>query len=888
LKKTPLLITAAITVTLFVGYFAYEYLLKKKAVSVWNLVPDNALLVYEKGDCANCVQTVSNSAPFRILAEASLFTKSADSLKSMLQSVTSNKYVLSLHTTRKDEFDLIFYLPVDPASWKNLSEKVKVRNSKLTKRGFDGLEIHEINVGGQVFSWVLIEEIWVGSFTPFLIEDVIRSYHSDQGFVKKISNKNFRVSSGDAGNLYIQFDKISEWLSIFGTENNATAKLFGESVFLDVKTENGNITLNGFNSDSTNRSKYLLSIFKNQSPVAFSLKQYVTDRTVVLYSFGLSNGSLFRSDLNQFLKVNKIKTADSLELIGKSSGIDFNKLYSGIHREISVCLTESSSKKKNSKVLMIETQNPSEWLNAFQTLSNKYSIDTLFYEQFSNYIIKEVPLYRFPEKLFFPLITGFDKSFYTSIDNTIFIADDVDELKNFLDDIDDENTWGKSVTHNSFLETTLLESNVSVYVNASKVWNVLTPGLHPKWRQFARQHQQLLQTIELSAFQCSHLNGNYYTNISLNYSESNKGFESDKKAKEHFAVNFTSNVSGMYSVKSHVNRADEILIQDSINDLSLVSSDGVTLWKTSIGKPITSQVSQIDFFNNGKLQYFFTTSDEIHVIDRLGNYVEPYPIKMPASSVTYGNVVDYDRSKKYRFLISDGEGKLWMFDKAGNNLEGWSSKATGGSLLSAPRHYRIQGKDYVVAIRKDGVVNLYTRRGEIVKNFPLNLQTRLSGDYFLERGNSLATTNLIVVSTDGFKIRISMDGKVQSRETLLKTSVSSRFGLVNEQHGKSYFVYQQDSRQTSLHDAEGSKIFINESIGLDALEISCYDFGSGKLYTSLTDATQGMTYIYDSSGIPVTSAPINATMLDLRLQTNNDIRIFFVRNNSLIIQSLTR
>jgi hypothetical protein len=57
--------------------------------------------------------------------------------------------------------------------------------------------------------------------------------------------------------------------------------------------------------------------------------------------------------------------------------------------------------------------------------------------------------------------------------------------KRFLEDIDREDTWGKSVVQNQFLESTLLESNVSLYVNTPRVWNVLENFLHPRWKEFA-------------------------------------------------------------------------------------------------------------------------------------------------------------------------------------------------------------------------------------------------------------------------------------------------------------------------------------------------------------------------------------------------------------------
>jgi hypothetical protein len=118
-----------------------------------------------------------------------------------------------------------------------------------------------------------------------------------------------------------------------------------------------------------------------------------------------------------------------------------------------------------------------------------------------------------------------------------------------------------------------------------------------------------------------------------------------------------------------------------------------------------------------------------------------------------------------------------MFDKNGSNLEGWNPKDIGGPLLFAPKHHRIKGKDYIIAIRKDGQVHLTNRRGEEVNRFPIKLETQINGNYFLEKGNSINDTYFTVVSGDGYRIRFTIDGKIQSRETLLKTSVNSKFGL---------------------------------------------------------------------------------------------------------------
>jgi hypothetical protein len=612
----------------------------------------------------------------------------------------------------------------------------------------------------------------------------------------------------------------------------------------------------------------------------------VTDRTLALHSFGVSDGALFENDLGVFIQANAPAIKDSLLWLEKKTGVDVAALYKNINDEVGLCFLESFKSKKISKVLIIESKNPSVILNSFGRISEKLSIDTVFFERYGDYEINEVPVFRFPEKLFWPLVTGFNQSFYTSSGNFIFIADDVDELKKFLNDIDEDDTWGKSVSYNKFLETTLLESNISIYINTPKVWNLLALNLQPKWKQFVKENQPLLQSLQLGAIQFSHLNNSYYTNVSLNYKPLAGAQNTGNKKTERFVTNFNAGILGVYTVKSHVSRGNELLVQDSINDLSLVSGEGNFLWKIPIGDHITSDVSQVDFYGNGKLQYFFSTRNALHVIDRLGNYVEPYPIFLSGGDIQHASVIDYDHSKKYRFLVADAAGKLRMYDKTGNNLEGWNPKDIGGVLAMPPSHHRIKGKDYVIAIRKDGTVHLMNRRGEDLRNFPLKLDAQLEGDYFLEKGNTIADTYFVVVSNDGYRIKFTIDGKIQSKETLLKTSVNSQFGLISEESNRSYLIRQQDSRQFNLTDEGGKKFILNDFVGANKVHVSYHDFGSGKVYVSITDLAQGHSYIYDGSGNLLTSPPVESSFLEIGILNSDEIRLFIVHDRSLTIEPL--
>lgn len=887
MKQIPLFITVGLLILIVGGYYFYEKVILKDPTRPWDLVPAETILVYEKDVCNTCIDEMQETSLWHILERASLYSNAFDSLKTKLNSIirSSEGLLVSAHITKKDDFDFIYYLP----DAKNVSDQLSnfpfLKKYIFSERELNGVKIKEWSFQKHTFTSAVIKNIWVGSFTSFLIEDVIRTYHGKSNF--RMANPEIRQLpriSGDAGNVYIQLRNFSEWLSIFTNENEKSYPL-GKSALLDIKSAPNSMVFNGFSLDSTAYSNYLLSIFRNQSPVSFSLKNYVPNRAITFTSYGINDGVAFASDLQRFVTAHHPHLRDTLNKISNALKFEWNELYKEVDDEIGVCLVEGIESHRLSKILMIETKAPELWLKQLNSISEKLSVDTLFYERFSNYIIREIPAHKFPEKLFWPLVQGFNQTFYSSFENIIVMGDNLEELKFFLEDIEEEDIWGKSVSKNQFLETTLLESNVSVFINTPKVWSVLIPKLQPRWRKFVRDNQTLLHSVQMSAFQFSHLNNTYYTNITINHNPE-KPERTSRSSSRRSVVHFNQPIRKLYKVRSHVSRDNELLIQDSLNDVSLVSMEGKVLWNIPVGDEITSDINQIDFFSNGKLQYIFTTQDAIHIIDRLGNYVSPYPLYLKGKQIQHLSVVDYDRSRKYRFMVSENNGKLWMYDKSGSNLEGWMPRDVGEALLAPPRHHRIKGRDYIIAIRKDGYVNLYNRKGEMVKNFPLNLEGKPQGDYFLEMGADISNTFFVVVTRDGYKIKFNPEGKIENRETLLRASVGSQFSLIAEKSNKSYLILQHDSRQLTLTDESGKKILSNDYISSANWDIKYYHFGTGKTFILLSDKAQGLSYVFDGSGNLVTNPPLESTAIEVSPVNSDQYYVFFIHDKTLTIQPL--
>jgi hypothetical protein len=113
LKKAPLLITLGIVLLLVSGYFVFTKLFSHQPTQAWDLVPENAIAVFERDQCTTCTEDLDKSTLHKLLEAALFYGKPADSIHPALQEDLKGRtnYLISLHVTKKDDFDFVYFLP---------------------------------------------------------------------------------------------------------------------------------------------------------------------------------------------------------------------------------------------------------------------------------------------------------------------------------------------------------------------------------------------------------------------------------------------------------------------------------------------------------------------------------------------------------------------------------------------------------------------------------------------------------------------------------------------------------------------------------------------------------------------------------------------------------
>lgn len=164
---------------------------------------------------------------------------------------------------------------------------------RITERIYQRIPITEYRWGDYVFSVITLENIQAGSLTPYLVEDVIRTWASDgqQSFASVAAPlASIPRVQRDAGNLFINMPAVVGWLNCF-PEHAVDMSSAGTVAAFDIRQTPAAITLNGFTLHG-GKEDYLHT-FELQQPVSFSQKSLISERSLVVFHQELPTGVTF-------------------------------------------------------------------------------------------------------------------------------------------------------------------------------------------------------------------------------------------------------------------------------------------------------------------------------------------------------------------------------------------------------------------------------------------------------------------------------------------------------------------------------------------------------------------------------------------------------------------
>ncbi|MBX2897837.1 MAG: hypothetical protein KF763_20515 [Cyclobacteriaceae bacterium] len=749
-------------------------------------------------------------------------------IDSVLRVSSALGYVVGLQSISKNDYEFIYIVKVANGfeNW-DIVKKASVRL-------LNGFSIYELRRNGKIdLVWANLDGYVALSRSPLLIENAIRIYGTAP--LKNFKTQHpqlfrFATLKADAGNVWVSYNQISKTsIPLFGTMQKIPLfRNLASASVLDIAKTGEQISLSGFTLDSLEKDWGLFR-FQNQSPVKIEVMRFVPNTTKAFIHYGLSN-------------------ADAL-----ITGDPDEPQKSDLRDEIGVCVLDN-----NKHVVILKVK-------------ENYAHDKFDYEEsYAGYDIRSVPddaltesvKALLPEEKFTHLMFK---------DDYVFLSVNVAELKLVIDAIEAAETWGRSVGFQQFFNTCLQEGNVSIFYTASAL---LGDRISEEWKPILDSLR--LSSTSWGSIQFNSLGNHFFTSANFQLKSATKVVPSKPDRKSY---SLSNNLAVSYLVKNYADGTNELLVQDSTFKVYLFSKTGGVQWMYALHERM-EQVQQLDYFKNGKLQYIITTASYVYLIDRLGRDVDGFPKKKNLQA-RFSEVVDYDKSRNYRLLIASGDKDIYILDKTMQELDGWAPKTLNARIRYAPQHYRIGGKDYFVVITEDGQLHVLNRKGEYEKGYPLSIPKTSSGDYYLEAGNSLATSAVFFISRDGVVHKIPLDGK-SSNESLVRGNKST-FLLVVASGKPDFYFFRIDLDKVAVFDRANQLVFEKQNPGSPYLKPRVVKSPDGVVYFCLYDEEQNLSYFFNSKGDAIINGPIESTLPPV-FEINQKLKqvsVFSIYNNSI-------
>lgn len=800
-------------------------------VSPWDVIDNNSVLIFE-------------SKQIPVLPDK-MFTS--------FFSGKTDFYLLAIQKSSKTDYDILYSYVISNKSYDSLiSVKSSSGNQKITNRKFNGVEIRELKTEKNEIqlTFASINGVFVISKSSVLIENAIRVFQSRE-------KKNFRSGNpelfqfpslkSDQGDVYINTDHISELFSgePLLQESIPILNEFKNLAVYDIKSNDGFLSLNGFSMGNNSG----LALFQKQKPVTFKVAKYIPNYTKSLVHFGASDFRAFKKQIDSlFLK-------------------EFD-----IGNEIAFISAEDTSKGISA---FIEYKSGS--LESFDFV-------TTYTETYSNYLIRSVDG-QMLKKRFGKIFPDTPFGFCAIKDNYLLLTQSVEDLKSIIDAVESDDTWGKTLDYQKFSDKGLQESNLTLIVK--------NPEIFTGENRILKGYAALIDSIGLSkikwySIQMSALDNHFYSNINFGLGSSEAKPATRIRDSKSSIVQLSETIKFASAVKNHNTGLPEILIQDSNFWIYLLSPNGEVIWKRQMESQIQGSLMQLDYYKNGKLQYFFSSANKLYIVDRLGRDISGFP-KALSSNVKYAGIVDYDKSRNYRYLNALSDNNVYLLDKEGKNLSEWGPKKFDKAIHYAPEHIKIGGKDYFMVLLDDGTVHVFNRKGDQVSVFKIRNKDLFSGDYYVEPGMTISETYLNYVSSDGIATKQNFKGELLSSDNLLRGR-NSRFVLKRISNREGYYIYRIDTDKIVVFDKKGQVMFEKQNSGSTNLSFQAVIRGGNKLVFASLDMEQKLVQLFDEAGKDLIQAPLESDLDPLLVfgKSNNEFSVYCFSQNSISINSIQR
>lgn len=825
---------------------------EKSAVSdVYDVIPDNSSLIISTSDVDSVSSLVSkdNALVAMLYSQKSELgmpiCRVVDSLRDidMFAGHLMQDAVVAVRKDGNSGLCQLYVCKTDAVDENSLAGLVDTLKHKgLESRIFNEIEILKCRLANSNSSVFVsfANGLALFSSSSRYMEDALQCLSGNGKRLKDDAcfAKAFSASGkNELANVFVNTRRFSDIFSSELFDDNALVRNFRSiDGWLTLDMLSGSpVSFNGFQYAESDSSSFV-SFVKSQPAIEFNAFSVIPERSsaYMLVSFADAQGydnalSEYMESTGKLAERNR-KVAD----MNKAFGFDAKaKFYSIVKREFAyiVCDNDANQERGVYVACGLHSQSAAEL-----ELRNMVPDENIRSLGDGAVTVFSLPYDDIPAALFGDMFANCRGNYVFFIGNFMVFANSMDDIKALVRDVSLNNTMKASISHREFLGKFSTTSTMFLYYNFPCGTEMLKRVLSRQYSSDIDARRTAIGNNGVCGVQFKCMDGLVFCNLSFG--------ELDSKHIAESEIIWETNIGAAVAmkpcfVKNHDTGENEILVQDKNNMLYLLDASGKEIWHVLIDAPIRSQIYQVDAYKNGKLQYLFSTADKIYLVDRLGNFVDRYPLVLRAETTVPISVFDYDVNHNYRIFAACNDNKVYVYDISGNLLKGWDFAGTENLVNSEISHYSISSEDFIV-FHDSYKVYFVARNGSEKLKFLTGFKFSDNAIYCDVSG----TPKFVTTDENGMVRRFFKDNR-QDSISLGEFSSRHHFAMKDiDMDGKADYIFV-DSARLSVYGNNG-KLLFDYGFDTDVSAPTFYRFG-GQTRIGLVSA-DGQLYLFNTNG----------------------------------------
>lgn len=804
------------------GLFAVLALLgceqkKKQDTSLLRFLPDKAAVVIKINNLSQFKSDLKNNAFISSMDDWETYKGLESTLKALrfIQADTSG--ILTFKSGSAKSTDFVFAIPRVPG----LLDLDEVRDKSVETEVFQNTTLFRYTVEGATFFSGEWQDHMVISSSR---EQVIRLINAQEvPDIDPVFQTLYNTANPDrSGSIFINtlyFGDIKD--SILKEEAMVRFANYAEWISLDMESNHDNLHFYGM-SLARDTVKSFISLFRKTTPLESATPAIAPSTADAILAYSINNYDQFAQNQKRYLELPFVK--ESTFLTVEEIGHIF---------------------LKDRKAVVLHTYAAEEITQFLQD----HKINSTEYQ---GYEIVSLNQKDFLNNFFDPLISDFNASYYTVIGNAFVFGPDRSTVQTVISHYNRDDTFAKSAVYGTAQEALADEANILFIANSPGIEEMLDQNFTAQLQSDFKKAE--IGNISFGAQLVADENF-YHTNIVVREIE---GISKRNTVASLFTVELDGDLAtDPQFVLNHRTRTKEIVVQDDDNNLYLISGEGKVLWKKQLDGRVQGKISQVDLYKNGRLQLAFTTGNQFLILDRNGREVKPFNKSYQGGNLNALAVFDYEGNKNYRFVVTQGT-EVFMYNSKGDIVKGFTFTKANSPVLSAPKHFRIGRKDYLVFKLENGALKILSRTGKP----RINVKERFD---YSENDVLVYKDKFTLSDKSGTLFAIDQKGGITASKLNLQAD-----------HGTDATSKTLVIMNDNILSIKGKKISLDLGVYTKPRIFYIYD----KIYVTVTDLQSQKMYLFDSNAESISNFPVLGISTPDVADIDNDRKLEFVTKES--------